>query len=133
MVYICGNPDMILNVERELMDRGFPEFHVKKELYWPKGKAPRRPRRAADRRGSPARPYPGDASLDRSAAQTRGADIGSSRGRTPAAAAMALAMAAGPARIDASPIPLAPNGPSGAGTSTMSVSIGGSIDALGTA
>ena len=20
------------------MDRGFPEFHVKKELYWPKGK-----------------------------------------------------------------------------------------------
>ena len=26
------------------MDRGFPEFHVKKELYWPKGKdAGRRP------------------------------------------------------------------------------------------
>jgi hypothetical protein len=22
------------------MQRGFPEFHVKKELYWPKGKAP---------------------------------------------------------------------------------------------
>ena len=21
-----------------LMDSGFPEFHVKKELYWPKGK-----------------------------------------------------------------------------------------------
>ncbi len=40
VVYICGNPDMILNVERSLMDRGFPEFHVKKELYWPKGKAP---------------------------------------------------------------------------------------------
>jgi ferredoxin--NADP+ reductase len=40
VVYICGNPDMILNVERVLMDRGFPEFHVKKELYWPKGKAP---------------------------------------------------------------------------------------------
>ena len=39
VVYICGNPDMILNVERALMDRGFPEFHVKKELYWPKGKA----------------------------------------------------------------------------------------------
>lgn len=38
VVYICGNPDMILNVERVLMDRGFPEFHVKKELYWPKGK-----------------------------------------------------------------------------------------------
>ncbi len=40
VVYICGNPEMILNVERTLMARGFPEFHVKKELYWPKGKAP---------------------------------------------------------------------------------------------
>jgi ferredoxin--NADP+ reductase len=39
VVYICGNPEMILNVERVLMHRGFPEFHVKKELYWPKGKA----------------------------------------------------------------------------------------------
>ena len=29
---------MILNVEAILMDREFPEFHVKKELYWPKGK-----------------------------------------------------------------------------------------------
>ena len=38
VVYICGNPDMILNVERALMAAGFPEFHVKKELYWPKGK-----------------------------------------------------------------------------------------------
>jgi ferredoxin--NADP+ reductase len=38
VVYICGNPDMIINVESILMDRGFPEFHVKKELYWPKGK-----------------------------------------------------------------------------------------------
>ena len=38
IVYICGNPEMILNVEGELMRRGFPEFHVKKELYWPKGK-----------------------------------------------------------------------------------------------
>ena len=38
VVYICGNPDMILNVEADLMGRGFPEFHVKKELYWPKGK-----------------------------------------------------------------------------------------------
>ena len=40
VVYICGNPDMILNAESVLMDRGFPEFHVKKELYWPKGKQP---------------------------------------------------------------------------------------------
>ncbi len=38
VVYICGNPEMILNAELVLMDRGFPEFHVKKELYWPKGK-----------------------------------------------------------------------------------------------
>jgi ferredoxin--NADP+ reductase len=38
VVYICGNPDMIVNVESILMDLGFPEFHVKKELYWPKGK-----------------------------------------------------------------------------------------------
>ena len=38
VVYICGNPDMILNVEAELIGLGFPEFHVKKELYWPKGK-----------------------------------------------------------------------------------------------
>jgi ferredoxin--NADP+ reductase len=40
VVYICGNPEMILNVERTLMEHGFPEFHVKKELYWPKGKKP---------------------------------------------------------------------------------------------
>jgi ferredoxin-NADP reductase len=38
VVYICGNPEMILNVESVLMKEGFPEFHVKKELYWPKGK-----------------------------------------------------------------------------------------------
>jgi ferredoxin-NADP reductase len=38
VVYICGNPDMIINAEAVLMEDGFPEFHVKKELYWPKGK-----------------------------------------------------------------------------------------------
>ncbi len=38
VVYICGNPEMIINAERILLDAGFPEFHVKKELYWPKGK-----------------------------------------------------------------------------------------------
>jgi ferredoxin-NADP reductase len=38
VVYICGNPEMILHSEAVLMHRGFPEFHVKKELYWPKGK-----------------------------------------------------------------------------------------------
>ena len=38
VVYICGNPEMILNVEAILLDAGYPELHVKKELYWPKGK-----------------------------------------------------------------------------------------------
>ena len=49
VVYICGNPDMILNAESALMDHGFPEFHVKKELYWPKGKTVDRPRPAEAR------------------------------------------------------------------------------------
>jgi ferredoxin--NADP+ reductase len=40
VVYLCGNPEMIVNVERVLMEAEFPEFHVKKELYWPKGKDP---------------------------------------------------------------------------------------------
>ena len=40
VVYLCGNPEMILNVESVLIEAGFPEFHVKKELYWPKGKKP---------------------------------------------------------------------------------------------
>ena len=40
IAYICGNPDMILAVERTLLDRGFPEPQIKKELYWPKGKEP---------------------------------------------------------------------------------------------
>jgi ferredoxin-NADP reductase len=46
VVYICGNPDMILNVERVLLERGFPEFHVKKELYWPSASRPQWMRRA---------------------------------------------------------------------------------------
>jgi ferredoxin--NADP+ reductase len=45
VVYLCGNPDMILNVERVLMDRGFPEYRVKKELYWPMGTRPQWMRR----------------------------------------------------------------------------------------
>ena len=40
VVYLCGNPDMIINVESVLMDADFPEFHVKKELYWPKARQP---------------------------------------------------------------------------------------------
>jgi ferredoxin-NADP reductase len=39
VVYICGNPDMIINVEERLLAAGYPEAHVKKELYWPKGKS----------------------------------------------------------------------------------------------
>ena len=41
IAYICGNPDMILAAEQTLLERGFPEPQVKKELYWPKGKEPR--------------------------------------------------------------------------------------------
>ena len=40
VVYLCGNPEMIINAEQVLMASDFPEFHVKKELYWPKGKKP---------------------------------------------------------------------------------------------
>ena len=43
IAYICGNPDMILAAEETLLERGFPEAQVKKELYWPKGKEPRGP------------------------------------------------------------------------------------------
>jgi ferredoxin--NADP+ reductase len=41
VVYICGNPDMIVNTEARLLGAGFPEFHVKKELYWPKAREAR--------------------------------------------------------------------------------------------
>lgn len=41
IAYICGNPDMILAAESMLLERGYPEAQVKKELYWPKGKEPR--------------------------------------------------------------------------------------------
>ncbi len=40
IAYICGNPDMILSAEATLLERGFAEEQVKKELYWPKGKEP---------------------------------------------------------------------------------------------
>jgi ferredoxin/flavodoxin---NADP+ reductase len=43
IAYVCGNPDMILAAEATLLERGFPEEQVKKELYWPKGKEPRGP------------------------------------------------------------------------------------------
>ncbi|MGI8928470.1 MAG: FAD-binding oxidoreductase [Candidatus Limnocylindrales bacterium] len=41
IAYICGNPDMINAVDALLLERGFPEEQIKKELYWPKGKEPR--------------------------------------------------------------------------------------------
>ena len=40
IAYICGNPDMIIAAEETLLSRGFPPEQIKKELYWPKGKAP---------------------------------------------------------------------------------------------
>jgi ferredoxin-NADP reductase len=40
VVYICGNPEMILNVEQRVKEHGLPEPHVKRELYWPKGRTP---------------------------------------------------------------------------------------------
>jgi ferredoxin-NADP reductase len=40
IAYICGNPDMITAVDALLLERGFPEEQIKKELYWPKGKEP---------------------------------------------------------------------------------------------
>ena len=49
----------------------------------------------------------------------------------PDAAAIALAIAAGTPQTGGSPMPLAPNGPSGAGTSTIRVSIGGTWSVLG--
>jgi hypothetical protein len=47
---------MILNVESVLMDRGFPEFHVKKELYWPKARPPVAAPSAAGSPSAPATP-----------------------------------------------------------------------------
>jgi ferredoxin/flavodoxin---NADP+ reductase len=38
-LYLCGNPDMITAVEELATERGFPEQQIRKELYWPKGRA----------------------------------------------------------------------------------------------
>jgi ferredoxin--NADP+ reductase len=40
VAYVCGNPDMILAVEAELLRLGWDPAQVHKELYWPKGKGP---------------------------------------------------------------------------------------------
>jgi ferredoxin-NADP reductase len=41
VAYLCGNPDMIITTEATLLEMGFPEEGIHKELYWPKGKEPR--------------------------------------------------------------------------------------------
>jgi ferredoxin--NADP+ reductase len=38
-IYLCGNPDMVSAVEDVAGERGFPTEQVRKELYWPKGRA----------------------------------------------------------------------------------------------
>ena len=38
-LYLCGNPDMITAVEEMALGRGFPAEQIRKELYWPKGRA----------------------------------------------------------------------------------------------
>jgi ferredoxin--NADP+ reductase len=38
-LYLCGNPDMITAVEEIAAARGFPAEQIRKELYWPKGRA----------------------------------------------------------------------------------------------
>jgi NAD(P)H-flavin reductase len=38
-IYLCGNPEMISSVDQLATERGFPPEQVRKELYWPKGRA----------------------------------------------------------------------------------------------
>lgn len=38
-IYLCGNPEMVSAVEDIATQRGFPPEQVRKELYWPKGRA----------------------------------------------------------------------------------------------
>jgi ferredoxin/flavodoxin---NADP+ reductase len=38
-LYLCGNPDMVSAVEEIATSRGFAPEQVRKELYWPKGRA----------------------------------------------------------------------------------------------
>jgi NAD(P)H-flavin reductase len=38
-IYVCGNPEMITAVEELAVGRGFASEQVRKELYWPKGRA----------------------------------------------------------------------------------------------
>ena len=38
-IYVCGNPDMITAVDEIAAERGFAPEHVRRELYWPKGRS----------------------------------------------------------------------------------------------
>ena len=38
-IYLCGNPDMVSAVEEIGLGRGFDARQIRKELYWPKGRA----------------------------------------------------------------------------------------------
>jgi NAD(P)H-flavin reductase len=38
-LYLCGNPEMISAVDELATERGFPPAQIRKELYWPKGRA----------------------------------------------------------------------------------------------
>jgi ferredoxin-NADP reductase len=38
-IYLCGNPEMITAVDELATARGFPPEQIRKELYWPKGRA----------------------------------------------------------------------------------------------
>jgi ferredoxin--NADP+ reductase len=42
VAYLCGNPEMVARVEADLRRRGCTPADVKKELYWPAGRAPGR-------------------------------------------------------------------------------------------
>jgi ferredoxin/flavodoxin---NADP+ reductase len=49
VMYICGNPEMIVSAEALLLERGFAEEQIKTELYWPKARPPRQEVPAATR------------------------------------------------------------------------------------
>jgi len=37
VVYLCGNPNMIVNLEGVLLRAGFPPEAIRREMYWPAG------------------------------------------------------------------------------------------------
>src|SRR6185369_7477001 len=91
------------------------------------GALPEVPARPRSRQPSPVRPrLQGDRlQADAIARAIRSAESGKWVSRTPVASSIALAIAAGAGTIGGSPTPRAPNGPCGAGFSTMIVSMFG--------